>query len=798
MLAANVYSAELLQLLAVKSVEQGSGKGLRGTLNRMKAEQEASIKRDMFIDGMIKPFMEQLAKTPVLSALVPLINAGTFISGGAIKGISGLSNIISNPIRSFRGAVSGTRNFFGDIRSRVIDGMRPDAIKNEANLRESLSANAMSVQDRAYHYLANDLHNDLQKIQWLLGSTETARVQDRYTGDLVTTEELKSRYRAKRARLREMTNEQEPDESYLDEAGTWLKKKIFRIKDKDFRRNAMDSYDHLGRLQDEFSIKGNAGRMDQDQNLRFRLSNPVNINATTGPLAGDKGTTLYSMLNFMSKSVKNMSGSNDPRRDAYYDLMDQYIPLLQEIRDCVCKDCECKDKPGKDQKLKELQSKLNFLQKNQNKTPDHTIGDYANATIESDQKEKFYKVFYDNMPYLSKLFKLIKKQGLAFSGVNSGANQDGPKDDSDSSFFGGWFGGNKGKVQGPKPPPGKAGGWAAKLAKGGMSLATALAKPGPMMIGAGIAAVASIGLDYFLNDGKYMKEMWNSLKESSFGQTLSGVWDAAAKFYTNFKDWLTSSISEAWTKLGDIGGQVIDGIKKGANYLTGGTSHQTQEMKYWSKETVDQKLNNAKTNIEKLNILNSNKQFIDPNMRTTIIEGILNDDKNDAQKKYGFSLSPSDVSAHMDDINKFNNNQKIQFYQDFGKYRSNKMNAGYNTPEEDAAYAKISKNLTDIFMKANEDKRNAETKEKDGKLIQEYLKQANEVQLQVSDQVSNLVTQNNKVQADLINGLGTQIQTLAQQQSNITQVLNVTAKVIQKPQVYELDKSVTSVIPGLK
>ena len=807
MLAANVYSVELLQLLAVKNVEKGTGKDLRGSLARMKAEQEASIKSDLFIDGMVKPFMEALAKTPVLSALVPIINAGAFISGGAIEGISGLSNIISNPIRSVRGAISGTKNFFGDIRNRVMDGMRPDDIKNESSIREKLGAKAMSVQDRAYHYLANDLHNDLQKIQWLLGSTEEARVQDRYTGDLMTKKDLRDKYDAMRQRLFRMADEQEPDASYLDQAGRWFKKKVFNIKDSQFRQNAFNNYEHLGNLDNELSIGGN--QLQQDQNLKFKLSgnqgNTTNVNVQQGPLPGDKGTTLYSMLNFLNKNVRTMSRHTDPRQDAYYDLMDEYIPLLKEIRDCVCEECEC-EKGGDNlkQKLQQLQSKLNFIQKNSGPNPNHPISDSIKAVVDEDQKEKFYKVFYQNMPYLQKMFKLMSKMsGLGLgSGSISGSTPTPQNPNDDGGIFdligsglaigaGYLFGKGKPKVQGPKPPPGMvgrtmSGAWnlartgaqfvgrsmIMPLLEGAASLLGGVTA-GTVATGAAIASLVGMVVDKIFFDGKYTEELLNYLKDS----------------------WPAQKAQELYNTIANSGPmQYFRSFGNGGSF---GPSTSTN-FSYWTKDQINEKFSKANSNTEKLNILNSNKQYIDPTMRKQIVEGMLDDDQKTQISRYGFTLSAQNVQDHMDDFNKMDNEKKIQFYKDFQSYQSDKKNSGYNDVNEDASYSKLNKTIQDSFIKANQDIRDDKQKQEDKKAIDEQLKSIKDAMIQNTEQINSIVQQNNQTQTDLVKGFTAHVSNIVSQQNNISDVLNITAKTLQKPQVYTLDHSVTSMIPGLQ
>jgi hypothetical protein len=64
--------------------------------------------------------------------------------------------------------------------------------------------------------------------------------------------------------------------------------------------------------------------------------------------------------------------------------------------------------------------------------------------------------------------------------------------------------------------------------------------------------------------------------------------------------------------------------------------------------------------------------------------------------------------------------------------------------------------------------------------------------------IQSIVKQSEEVQKGVIKNFGDQINFMAQQNASISNMLAITARTIQKPNIYELDKTVISMIPELR
>ena len=811
MLMSQLLIAGLLQLQASKALKGNGKDSIIGELAKLQQEQEEKMNQNMSLLQRTQiEFMRGLAKTPLLSALVPALNATGFLSRNAIGAAGAIGSAIFNPIKTGNRMISGVKDGWKNIKGRVIDSMRPDDVKNESTIRGNINAKALTLSEMADKATLQIPHL-LQDIKWLLGSTDKAKVQDRYTGDYVTPDELSKRFKQKKKDLIKMARTQNEDESYFDMAGTWLKKKTFGIKDRDFRRNAMDNYSHIGEILNELSPDINSLQHSQTSDTKFRL-NPrgANINIK-GSMPGAKGTPLYSTLNFLNKSISSHFGnqqSMDPR-DSYYQMMEKYIPLLEEIRDCVCKKCDCDEKGSNGprnisaQKIKELQSKLNFLNKNP-KGPIHnrTIMDNIKDTVDGDQKEKFYKVFYGNMPYLSRIFKLLNKQ-IIHSGMSGpNPNGSGSGSDSDDSWFGGWFDRGSKNPKGPKPAGPKAPGlWdkTKQYAGKGLSMAWDVAKfagagilmpilegAAGLIGGATIAGAATVGavssivgmvVDKVFFDGKYTPMLLEYLKNSWVGQSMTDAFN-----------WIAESEPVQWAKK-EFGSRGSFGKTSG------------EQFKYWDQNKINAQLARGTTTSAKLNILNQNAQFIDPSMRQKIIDQILSEDDSNNTNKYGFTLSAANVNEKYQDIMNMDPVKRMEFYKDYNNTQATKLNAKVMSQEESNAYKDLNNKMQKMFIDANKDKRDQDQKDKDKAQIDEILKTLNETQIQsnesLNSSIQSVVNQNAATNSAIIKGFSEQVGSIAQQQGSITNMLSLTAKLMQKPNTFVLDPTVTKLFPAL-
>ena len=336
MLASGIYSNLFLQMIAAK-LSGGANTNLVGELSRLMKEQDEKFQstQTMFVDGMVKPFMKGLSKIPGLSALVPALHAGAYLTKTAVNGISGVTDFLANPIKGLQDGLSGAKTLFKDIRSRVIDGMSPDSIKNEQALRTQLNAKVQTTEQLAAHYTAYTLHDDLTDIKKLLGYTGKGKVIDKYTGERISESELRKRNFDKRKKLREALGELNPDESYLDEAGTWLKRKLFNIKDKDVKRSNAQNYSHIGDLINEFSDHTKASN-DPDAKFRMGTKGKKSYKQTiynmfdTGPRPEQQNK---SKEKFYSANTQDLIArrAQEDKMEKFFELQFENLPYLKRL-----------------------------------------------------------------------------------------------------------------------------------------------------------------------------------------------------------------------------------------------------------------------------------------------------------------------------------------------------------------------------------------------------------------------------------------------------------------------------------
>lgn len=791
MLAAGIYSNLFLQMIATK-LTGGSNTNLVGELARLMREQEEKFQatQTMFVDGMLKPFMRGLSKIPVLSALVPALHAGAYVTNTAVKGISGAANFIANPIKGFKGMISGARDLAKDIRGRVIDGMTPDGIKNEQDLRTKLNAKVQTTEQLAAHYTAYTLHEDLTDIKKLLGYTGKGKVIDKYTGERVTEDELRRRNFNKRKQLRDSLNELNPDESYLDEASTWLKKKIFNIKDRDVKKSNMKNYSHIGDLLNEFSDNTKASN---DPDAQFRMG----------------GNKNYKTKKSYKQTIYNMFGDQTQRDN-------------QGTRD---------------------------TQSTSTNTRDIII-----QRAQEDRMEKYFALHFENLPYLKRLYqgffgKKDIKSGMLSSGALIGNNNP----------FNGLFGGpdidldldrdeRRRRRLGNRSKPGKLSGignsikqygsnaWEATKnfgkRAGGMETIKAAGRfigqrailpiagalsgvVGGISVGtvglitAAVAAVG-IGVDQLFNDGKATKYIWDSFKSTEFGKSTLEVFDSAKEYYLNFQNYITDAFSKAWsgiTGIGDKIGQAIDNYKGtmgsdtwyGAawNHVSGNRPAPIQKV-YLTPDEINNMLNSINEPSEKLKLLQSKKNDIQAADYQRIQKSILELTSKQRTDKFGWSMTPTNVLSHLKDFENMDVQKRVEYFQEYNKHQNELRLSGNMSKSEQTEYDKINKMMSVKFAELSKDKRSQEEKDQENKRLNEFLEKMTESSISSVTGIESLVKQSEDVQKGIVKNFSDQINYMAQQQASITNMLTITAKTIQKPAIFELDKTVISLIPELK
>ena len=822
----------LMALLAIASLTQhiasytGNGdKSMIGELAKYQKEQDEKMNANLTMmqkSGI--ELMRGLSKIPVLSAFVPALNGLTFASGVATKGISGLSKVIANPFKSAKNLMANVKEGYQNVKDRVIDSMRPEDVKNESTIRDNINAKALSLSEMADKAILQ-LPHLLQDIKWLLGSTDKAKVQDRYSGDYVTTDELAKRFQDKKDKFNLMLDQQNEEESYFDAATNWFKKKTFGIKDEDFKNSAMKNYSHVQNLMDELSPN-----MDS---LEYKQTNDTSskFNFSQSPIEeskdGEKGTPLYSKLNFF----KNAFGKNKPQdsiendlnnsgSSGYYDMMNEYIPMLKDIVDSTNLTAT---------RINELKSRANFISKNDptttiNKTKikSKTISENITNQNETLNLERFQKLFYGTLPFLPKIYRFLTKDKIK-SGMNSTSTAPVEVDGFLSNIFSGLFnepdvdidvdrnGKRKNKyswknfknqtsrkigagvssvmdlIKNPKA-----------IAQGLLSISRTLAKPGPWAIGAAIAGIAGVGVDTLFNDGKYMRELWSSLKESSFGQTISGLWDSAKKYYDGFTSWFSNSFSSIGNSLNNTKEKLINGIT--GNGWNTNAQLPSQTPVFMSKQEIDSKINGYKSSYEKLSFIENNSQRIDPSLKQSLIESILKESEIKQNSKYGFSLSTTNIKDKFNEISNYDSKTKMELYKEFNENMANRKMAKLNSLDEDKEFKELNSKMQNMYLESVKDTRSQEQKLEEARIKEELLRVTKEASIQNNQAVESMksiVDQSNTTNSAILKSFGEQFSALNQQQGNISNMLTMTAKLVQKPNTLVLDPTITKLFPAL-
>lgn len=782
MLASSIYTNLFLQMLATQSLKGNGNDNVIGELARLQREQDLAFqkKQSLLIDGTVKPLMEQLAKTKYLSALVPAIQGLTYGARAGTNLISGSSKLLGNLFtkngrKEIRSNMSG---MVEDIRDRVIDTFKPEANKNEGTVRNRLNANRLSLQDQAYMYIARQLPQDMQKIQWLLGSTESAKIQDQYTGEFVTPSELRKRLKDKRKQLLSMTREQDPEESYFEEFKNWAAKKTFKISDRDIQKSTFRNYSHISDLFNE--LRTSEDPLKQDGDTAFRLNQ-----------GGGSATASVNAMQKLNSSIKfliNTMAKNSAQQD-YFDMMAKYIPLLQPIKDCVCKeDCDCKDCKDKSSNLSAAFKKKRGLSSNttqpiSNSNPSTSIfkryGFTSQEAVTNNQEkekmDKFFDVFFKQMPYIGKLYKIFKPTNAVKSGMLS--DKDKESNESESSFFGGlldWFDGkDKGKNKGPKT---SGSGKAMSFLKTGGAAVMDIAKFLFSAKGVGVG-ILLMALEYsaeYLGEraAYYAKNAFTKLKE-----TMVDAWDK------------TKGVSE---KLGNL--MTGNGYNSNSDI-----SKKNQPIQYMGDDQVKTLLSdkgNPQQQLKTLNELKKNAK-IDPKKFEQYQKQIVSGFDEDKKNKFGWYLSPDEINKHMQDFNAMDSKTRSEYFGSINNTISNKVSTGTMSENDSKEYKKI----TDMINKTIVEKSKNEEATQKPELHKELLETLNtlkETNITNSKAITDLSTNQNDVNKQLAESLGIQINSVIGTQQQIGNSIALTTRLNSKPNVYNLDPQIISLIPSLQ
>ena len=820
LLASGVYQTMLLQLIATKMVEQGSGvggtgnKGLIGALAKLQEEQDRRYQenQNIFIDGTIKPIMKWMSTVPGLSMAVPVLHAGKYI----VNSISGTYDFLSKPKKT----LDSIKNTFQDMKDRVIDSMKVDEVKNEKSVRNRIGANALSLQDQANMYIARYLPQDMQKLQWLLGSKEKAKVQDRYTGEFVTPEELRNRYRKMNIDIRKLMRVKKEESTYFDEVKNWGLKKVFRITPNDLRSDK--NYKSIRDLQEELRID-KIKSDEQTDDTEFRL-NPSEI--------GQKGTPLYSSLNFLTNQIKKFGSQESSGQDdtipLYQQNINEYLPLLEDIKNnTINRKLSFNNpfpEPLKDPsqnstapgiqglnpfnllKIPSSESANNpkFSKINQN------IQDQVEASQAQNLMDKLNNLYFTQLPYLEKIHTEIKKLQVP---KKEEPEKEEQKDGLMSliSGLGGFildnildlFGFGKGGSKKGMKISGKLSGGLMRMAS---SMVTSMvARTGVAMLGrAGVVMLAGAGIDYLFNDGKILKWMWSSLKETSFGQTLSSLWESSTEFikkgidfFSNFATYIAEAIKDAWNGTKDaVNNAFNNAVDNAVN-----TTKQIFGMDNDYKKEAMAQIANLPNDNERLKAIAQNKNLSGAEKKE-MQEAILNQTNQKFEQKYKISVTPQGIQQYYDTNFKNADAQtQAQFYKDFNESLAQQKMVQPIGKNYEEWYNKLNSQMAESFKQKMEQIQvptNTPESIEQQKQLQETLKSIQEQSLTNTTAINKIVQTNQQLGIKTIQGINEQLNGLANSQQNIASVLNITAKTAQKPNIIELDNHVISVLPILK
>ena len=832
-LAAAFYSTSYLQLIAQKSIGNKGGTGFIGELEKIKRDEEDRYlqNQDLIIDMIIKPMDKLLQKIPVIGAVMPAVHTIVDLA----KGVSKLKDLPGN--------IGG---FFGDMRKNVIDGMRDQRVKNETALRTELKTKALSHEELANIYISQELHKDLTKIQMLLGSNEEGTVQDVYTGEFITVQELKERRAKQQANMEEMLQEFDQDDNAFDMAKSWFKKKVFRINEKDLKDTAMESYDYLNKLKSEFDTSGLKGLDRPDQ------TNPFGIGTEKSESEFGPGSKSYSMMKF---AMNTLGLKDDPLSKAsgvgYYSMMEEYIPYLKEIKDCIC-ECECDSKNPKNSSPSD-QSNQEKLSKSKLKFPNTQNAKNTQDLLEiqkaKDQKNQFYEVFFKHIPYLEKLYNLNRKVVIK-SGILKDVKKDTSSDSEDRGILGNiidWMGfgedadGRKNKknkknnknrfgktwrnvktgvkdlaktgwnsIKNFKPTGLLANAMRVGLAAlSGLAAAPALAVAGKTaLVGLAVGSVVGI-MDNLFNDGKLTGKLWDSVKDTDMGRIMINTFDNVKTMFSNIKTWFT-----------DLGTSIKDGIYGGLYKLTGldifkdglssshpNSSASTQAealQKTINKQKEDDlfnRLNSAKTPNEKFQIISSlkNDSGISNEAKQRAIDSIVQDEEKDHSSKFGYTLNWGNMQNTMGSIRKMDPSKQNEYIKEYDEYQTILRNFDKLNDVDKGAYEAINKMIAKIKEETRKDieSKSGVDKPKEHEELMKSLKTINEASMHTIDQVKNLIKESSSVNGVVLKSFSDQINVLSNSQGNIAGVLNATARLTQNPNKIVLDNNVLKLVPAL-
>lgn len=851
-LTAAVTSAILLQIIAQKSVTQ---KHMLGELHRLEEAQDRKIeaKQNWFIDTIVKGVDKALQKTPVVGAMMPILHTAVGI-GKVIKGIYNFADDLTNPKYA-----KGFTGFFSDIRKSVIDSLRNDNIKSEETIRARLKITKKTKQDLVNDYFAGHFQNQMQELLELLGSQNERLYQDQYTGDFLTHEQAEKMRKGRARKLNAAMGQFANPDGIMGMAGNWLKKNIFGVSKETLRESAL-KMGHIKGLVDEFG-KPLAKNLSTSGGLSGNINswNYNSFTGTTQTML--KGIGILALASYKlfagylpylkqiadccpekKNKLKNAGGRGNnqiidltsngskltsystqdlidknkqiDRADHFFNTFFEHIPnitkIMEMMKDKHIKSGMITDQTNRDPNKKGITDWIRDFFMDGSK---HSSGKGRWQRFKDWSKDKFQKGKEKSSAGWTK----AKEYGAkGWEAAKYGAR---------TTWRGAQIVGSMGAqavVSGAR-----AGG--ALLAAGGAGLA----RVGVGLVGVLGSVIGSVGAlpaiaigtvlaglaDFMFNDGKMTKAIWKSISESDFGKAIGEGFDTMKKGWDNLKTWVSDGINNMIASISDaitnsftaISDGVYTGLSKlfpdkmGGEYFASKVSSGTQAQRIDSKrqeadtKEMQQKIKDAKNENERLQIALSYKDKVSGASSQEAIDNIINSKMQSQQNSFGTPLTWQGMKDQLAGFSSMDNNKQDELIRGYSELKSLKESSGKVSAEEKASYQQVDEMIRKIKedMRKEYEAKNPVNKEKEQAALNESLKQMQETNNLLVGQIQNIVAQSSTVNGIMLKGFSEQMQSISGNQANLSNIMNSTARLMQKPNTVVLDTTIAKLIPAI-
>ena len=832
-LTAAITSAILLQVIAQKA--SNGKKNILGELNRLETLQDEMLqkKQDWFIDIVVKSVDKTLQKTPIIGAIMPAIH--TLVGVGKMaKGIFNFANNITDPKYA-----KGFTGFFTDMRKTVIDSLRSDKVKSEATMRAHLKLTKKTKQELVADYFAGRFQDQMQELLELMGSNREPLYQDQYTGNFVTRKEAEKLRNRRAKRVDRLMGEFDDPDSLTGKVGNWFKKKLFMVNEDTLKRSSR-KMKHVSGLVKEFrEPKDNSSNTSSNLNVKS-FSGTTFTGSINNMVKGIGLLTLASYQLFAGylpylkeiaeccperkKKLKSTNqsgiaflGSNresgygntqdlinqtksQDLASRFFSTMFEHIPNITKILEYISK--------------KEVKSGMKLTDDKSKTNPNNkgilgTVIDWVSDMFDIDIGGR-----RDKNPKKGKWSRL---KDFARDKASSAKDYGKGKWNTTKGFVS--TGMDIAKNGLSKGSTLLRGGGAVLLRGGAMALSGIASLIGG--IGAlpalAIGTILATAADFIFNDGKITKSIWNSVKDSEFGKMLGEGVETLVKGWSDLKTWISDGITNMLTTIGDSIDSAFTSIKDGVYgglYKVTGFDYFKEKLDESAANTAQRndtrrqeadikdmkaKIQGAKSENERLQIALSYKDRVSGASFQETMDSILNSKMQSQEKAFGKSMTWQNMQEQIGNLASMDTNKRDEMIRGYSELKSMKESSGLVTPEDKASYQKVD----EMIRKIKEDVRkeyelkNPVDKSKEQTALTESLKQMQDTNTLMASQMQQMIKESSTVNGVMLKGFTEQINSLSGNQSNISNMMNMTAKMMQKPNVITLDTTVAKLIPAI-